>query len=191
MPKELTDYQIRCMLFEIARDKTSYVNFEERHIEKLNSFEILENGKVQFWITRHPHLFRAPSLGGPSSAFIPKRYLFELDPKTRNVSLLKKEIDDPVINYILIADTEVVSYFDSFGDDYFEDFEHMKTEDEVIEFAGTEFQQIPWYPDDILEYENVPQDFLDNALEAIRKVFISSMRDLWHSFNTMKENGEL
>jgi len=172
-----TDQNIRLMLVDIVENGVfPDESFEVRHIERIDNFKITPEGKICFWITRHPHLFGRVSKGRASGGFIPKHYLYELDPELKQVRLIKKEKGEPVINYACLAGEEF-EYFDPYSD-YDNVLEKLDSEKDVVSFAEKEFHNFSWldcYETD----EDLPEDFQERILAELKKEFISGAVTSW------------
>lgn len=183
----MDDNEIRSMLVDIVESGNfPSDSFEIRHIEEIYSLKVISENKVRFWVERHPHLFGKPTLGNPSSAYIPKCYLYELDTKIKEVILIKKEQDKLVINYCQLGMEAVDNYFDSGGYDYDEQFNTLKSEAEVIEFAGKEVKNLDWVCG--FDEDELPPGFIEKYMAEIRKQFVDGMLTHWKSYK--KEFGK-
>lgn len=170
--------EIRSMLVDIVESGTFPTDsFEIRHIEKIYDLKVVSKNKVRFWVERHPHLFGKPTLGGPSSAYIPKYYLYELDTELKEVVLIKKEKDESIINYWQLAMEAVDNYID-FGDltHYDEKFKVLNSKDEVVEFAKKEVENLDW--DNGFDEDVLPPDFMAKYMAEVRKQFVDGMLTL-------------
>ena len=178
----MDDNEIRSILIDIVESGNFPTDsFEIRHIETIYDLKVVSKNKVRFWVERHPHLFRKPTLGGPSSAYIPKYYLYELDTKLKEVVLIKKEQDEPVINYWQLAMEDVSNYFDC-GDvtQYDKKLKVLNSKDEVVEFAKKEVENLDW--DHGFDEDELPPDFMAKYMAEVRKQFVDAMLTLWENY---------
>lgn len=181
----MDDNEIRSMLIDIVESGNFPTDsFEIRHIEKIDILKVVSENKVRFEVKRHPHLFGKPTLGGHSSAYIPKYYLYELDIKLKEVVLIKKEQDEPEINYWQLAMEDVSNYFD-YGDvtHYDKKFKVLNSKDEVIGFAKKEVENLNWK-----EVCDEPTFQQKKYMAEIRKQFIDEMIMHWNLYQ--REFGE-
>jgi len=152
-------------------------SFIRRHLDKIYDVETLSNGKVRFWIERHPHLFGNASIGKASSAYIPISYQYELDATGKKVTLVKEEKGNPVIDYYALAMEEIdigkeVGLFD------FDDaLQKLKTKDEAVRFAENKFEEFNWLT--VYKSDETPLDFDVNFLKELRELFVETVLELW------------
>lgn len=179
----MDDNEIRSMLVDIVKSGNfPSDSFEIRHIEEIYILKVISENKVRFWVERHPHLFGKPTLGGPSSAYIPKHYLYELDIKLKEVVLIKKEQDEPVINYWQLAMEAIGNWFDG-GSDYDEQFNTLNSEAGVIEFAEKEVKNLDWVCG--FDEDELPTGFIEKYMAEVRKQFIDEMLTQWKTYKTL------
>lgn len=152
-------------------------SFEIRHIERIDTFEITEDGKARFWISRHPHLFGRPTLGLASSAFIQKNYLYELDFETQKATLIRKEELPPFIDYNVLAMEDVDDFFPCVSSEYEESLKKMATKAEVSDFASKEVDKFSWIEGK--DVDNLPVDFKEKYLKEVRTQFNRNMIWEW------------
>ena len=162
-------------------------SFDIRHIEKIDKFKVMPDGKIHFGIERHPHIFGRPTLGMASSAFIEEYHKYELDFETRQVILLKIEKEDPVINYDLLASENVDSTLE--GCNYDGQFKNIKSRNGLIDFAKKEFENLNWMGSYITDAQ-LPLDFEQKILSKLKKEFIYGMLESWLSYKEEVEERE-
>ncbi|MCK4485664.1 MAG: hypothetical protein KAU38_02760 [Desulfobacterales bacterium] len=178
----MDDNEIRSMLVDIV-EKGDFPSdtLEVFHLERIDNFFPSRPNKVRFWIERHPHLFGAPTRGLASSIFIPIRYCYELDLETKRVTLIKKEEDEPVINYFPLALEQVDSFFTNGDYELPDDIRAEESKERVRILAEREFYEFNFGYDDYDGDGRLPENFYEKILNEIKKQFIEHILFLWES----------
>jgi len=184
----LTEDEIKRILIEIIeRGRFPDESVAARHVAEIptTGFSFFKDGKVRFQIERHPTLFETPSVCKPSSAYIPEYYTYQLDLDILQVSLIKKEEDEPFVDYRALA-VEELSRWGNWRQ-YNQIFRNLKSKDQVTEFAEKEFDTIDWMTGREAAAEKMPE-FKENFLREVKKQFILEMWNAWKSYWRGKED---
>ena len=144
MPKYLNtvidDGFIREILVDIVENGYfPHESFEIKHINDIEEFIIVSKTSFQFWVARYSHMFRKLSSEEPSSAYIQKRYLYELNTETKQVKLIKITKEEPHINYLQLAMEDVERCLRDAEGVFDRDFELIDSQEEADEFAKKMF----------------------------------------------------
>ena len=180
----IDDGFIREILADIVENGCfPYESFEVKHINDIEEFIIVSKTSFQFWVERYSHIFRKLSSEEPSSAYIPKRYLYELDTETKQVKLINIIKEEPYINYYLLALEDVEKCLSDTEGVFDRDFEQIDSEEEAEEFAKkmfASFDEDYWkkFYDDDPDVPN-PGACQNMYITEVKKEFILEMIMKW------------
>lgn len=155
-------------------------SFSFRHLNKIYDEETVADGKIRFWIDRHPHLFGRESIGKESSAYIPISYQYELDTSKKSVTLIKEEKGDPAIDYYALAIEDIYICKEGGSFDFEDELQKIKTKKEAIRFAENKFEDFNWLA--LYEADEKPSDFNDKLLREVKDLFKENVIEMWQEF---------